>query len=201
MEIQKEAFSKIVQDPSKQFLLGFEYDRVLTLGKRAHLKELPPMLQSQFEVIPTDRGGLATLHSRGQLVIYPLVDLKNMNIGVRQFIQNLHSVSSEFLSQLGVQNHWDDDNPQGLFTQKGKIAFCGLRIRSGISTHGISININNQVQDFSLFPACGKCDAEITSVERELRAKNSLLRFSLSEAFEKWSSVWTQIQKENKITP
>ena len=190
MKIQNEALNRILQEPHQQALLGFEYDRVLTLGKRAHAKELPTSVHSQFDVIATDRGGLATLHSRGQLVIYPLVDLKNRNVGVRAFIQTLHAVSSNFLLELGIKNHWDFENPQGLFTQNGKIAFCGIRVRSGVSTHGMSINISNALEEFSLFPACGKCDAEVTSVKEERRKEGLGFDLSLEEAFEAWSNSW-----------
>lgn len=190
MKIQDEAFHEVSEDPRKQILLGFEYEKVLTLGKRARIEDLPSHVRSEFQVLSTERGGLLTLHSRGQLVIYPILNLREHSIGVREFIQNLHGVTSSFLTEMRVENHWDFENPQGLFTARGKIAFCGIRVKSGVSTHGISINIHNDLKEFSLFPACGKCDAEITSLEHErIESKG---RMSLSEAFDLWSHHWSR---------
>lgn len=148
-------------------ILGYEYDRVLTLGKRIDQEALlnEPALKGFF-LHSTDRGGLITLHNRGQLVIYPILPLRQMKLGVRDYLRLLCQTTEKVLQTCyGISSHWDANHPDGVFVGKEKIAFIGIRVDRGVSKHGISINIQNNTSEFRLFTACGQNSLMATSVQ------------------------------------
>lgn len=140
-----------VQNGHPGFLLGGELTFVVTQGLRGSDQEI---LNSDIKPIRTDRGGATTLHSPGQLVLYPVVDLRKNQTSVRQFITELLSVSQKSFLTLGMKTQINLQ-PVGLWTQKGKIGFCGIRVKNGITQHGIALNINNDLSLFSQIHSCG----------------------------------------------
>lgn len=139
----------------EESLLAFEYRPVITLGKR--LKEQRESLEVQYPNLPvviTERGGEITFHNPGQLVVYPIVNLSKRNIGVRDFVCLLERTTKEALASLQITCHSVEGAP-GLYTSKGKIMSIGLRVKRGISTHGIAVNISNDFSDFVHLACCG----------------------------------------------
>jgi lipoyl(octanoyl) transferase len=167
MKIQAEACNQI---------LGFEYDPVITLGKRAGLEEIKSI--QGFEVYETDRGGFATLHSPGQLVIYPVFNIRQKKISVTEFVKLLEQTTEAFLEDHGIQCVSGGDS--GVFTGLGKIAFIGIRVKSGVTQHGISINIKNDLKLFESIRPCGLSTRPLDSV------LNHGVDIPLSEAFQSW---------------
>lgn len=133
------------------FLLGGELDFVVTQGLRGTDQEI---LNSEIKPIKTDRGGATTLHSPGQLVLYPVVNLRKNQTSVSEFISELLMVSKKSFDLIGVKTQIQL-KPVGLWTEKGKIGFCGIRVKSGITQHGIALNINNDLSLFSQIHSCG----------------------------------------------
>lgn len=126
-------------------ILGLEHPFVITLGRRA--KEVPA-----GPVIRVERGGEATLHSPGQLVIYPIVKIRG-RIQVREWVELLQQVTARSLLAVGLET---SAGPHaGLWTSKGKIASMGLRITDGVSTHGLAINVCNDLSLFNRISPCG----------------------------------------------
>ena len=164
--IQEECLQKVLNFGSTK-ILGCEYDRVLTLGKRVPMEQLQNDFRlKQFSIHSTDRGGLITLHNRGQLVIYPLLSLREMALGVRDYLRVLCRTTEFFLRQhYGIESHWKFDHPDGLFVGNQKIAFIGIRVDRGISKHGISLNICNDTSEFGLFTACGQEGLSVTNIQ------------------------------------
>lgn len=152
------------------YIIGLEHPSVITLGIRGNSKEdvFFPFNSSQIPVVQVDRGGQATLHSPGQLVIYPILDLKELSWSVKDFIQDLLLTTQDLFSHLGVKTNLQLNDQTGLYTENGKIAFCGLRVKNGISFHGISINIKNDLSLFQCIRSCGVREAQLTSLEKEL---------------------------------
>lgn len=198
MDIQTQAYG-LVERSGFPVVLGFEYYPVITLGKRAEAQDellwKSEELQAQgFEVVETDRGGQATLHSPGQLVIYPLVPIRKLQISVRDFVALLEEATIQWLSKYQIQAYRKED--AGVFTDKGKIAFIGIRVENGITRHGISINVSNDLNLFGGIRACGKANRHLDSVfengiEIELRA-----------AFEAWILYFTnELLKKAKAPP
>lgn len=187
MEIQAQAY-KLVEMTGFPVVLGFEYYPVITMGKRAEaLKELqvsPEELQDKgFEIVETDRGGQATLHSPGQLVIYPLVPLTKLQISVRNFVSLLEEATILWLAKHKIKAFRKED--AGVFTDQGKIAFIGIRVDRGITRHGISINLSNDLDLFGGIKACGQALRALDSVFEHQ------IEMDLREAFNEWNLYFT----------
>ena len=133
---------------------GLEFNPVITLGKRgSEHQDLVSM--GSIPVLHVDRGGQATLHSPGQLVIFPMMDLRAHEMGVKRFIETLLVTTQKTLKDYGISSRIDLEQA-GIYTAQGKIAFVGLRIDQGVSRHGISINVSNDLELFKNIVPCGQ---------------------------------------------
>jgi lipoyl(octanoyl) transferase len=146
-------------DSPSESIIGLEHPLTISLGKRADpLRDIVVPMKRLKElnvaVVGSDRGGQTTLHSPGQLVIYPVVHLKARQMKVRDYVYLLEEVTQRFLADFGIVAHFRGDEP-GLHTNDGKIAFFGLRIQKGMSSHGLSINVNNDLSEFAMIRSCG----------------------------------------------
>ena len=147
------------------WLICLEHEPVVTLGKRGlpeHLVD-PDSLRSQgIEVFEIDRGGEATYHGPGQLVVYPVIELERLAMGVVDVVRGLADVISEALAEYGLAADYDTDHP-GVWTTDEephrKMASVGMRVRRGVSTHGAAINLDNDMRPFSMIVPCGMPDA------------------------------------------
>jgi lipoyl(octanoyl) transferase len=133
-------------------ILAFEYKEVLTLGRR--LKSSRFKTKFNGNIVETERGGEATFHNPGQLVVYPIINLRKRSIGPKDFVCLLEKSCISVFKELGIEVHRKEGRP-GLYTSKGKIMSIGLRIKNAVSTHGISVNISNSMEVFSGIPSCG----------------------------------------------
>lgn len=141
------------------FFIGFECPSCITLGLRGEKeKDLSGVVENyrkkEIEIVTIKRGGQATLHSPGQLVIYPVMDLLQWKVRPRDFLSILEKITQETLKEYGISAK-KQENSAGLFTQKGKIAFFGIHISSGVSQHGLAINVQNDLSLFDLIRSCG----------------------------------------------
>lgn len=166
------------QDPSKIVLLGCEHPLVYTLGRRASIQDL---LFSDLPAVQTDRGGQVTLHSPGQLVIYPIVNLAFWKLGVRDFVDLLLESTEATLKSWGVDTQRIDS--AGLVTEEGKIAFLGLRVDRGVTRHGLSLNISNDLSHFQSIIPCGQRGAAIDRLQRVVVPTPTL-----EQAFKSWQA-------------
>lgn len=173
---------QICATKNTQFILGLEHPQVMTLGLRAHHTPLNELCSMPWTdpVIKISRGGLATIHNPGQLVIYPIINLRENGLPVRGFVQNLFSTTQKTLKEFNIESTMDLCDQPGLYTAKGKIAFCGLQIRNGITMHGISINIHNDITVFSSFQSCGIAKSHIDSLAQHG------VTISTRDFFQKW---------------
>ena len=178
----------------KIFILGMEFCPVITLGLRAAqqsqelilIRPKEELVSESLAVETTDRGGLATVHSPGQLVIYPMLDLKHYRLGIKNFIDFLFACTSELLTRQGIVNHYDPEKP-GLYTDHGKIAFVGIKVDHGVVRHGISINVSNDLGLFDHILSCGiKCQHH-DKIENHLKLNES---HSLSLLFNEWIEIF-----------
>ena len=158
--LQQKNVQKVLSRERQEVIMGLEHPKVITLGKRGglvHLKDTP--------VIQTNRGGLATGHEPGQLVIYPIINIKQRQLRVREWVSMIEEACIVFLQALGLQPHRGEHS--GLWIEKNKIASIGLHIVQGVSMHGISMNINNTLSIFSNMEVCGSTDTTLTSLKKE----------------------------------
>ena len=129
-----------------------EHPAVFTLGlnaSRAHL-----LAPGDIPVVQIDRGGQVTYHGPGQLVIYPLIDIKRHALGVRQLVVALENAVIEYAAELGVTARGSRDAP-GVYVGNAKLASVGLRIRRGSSYHGMALNVSLDLEPFRRINVCG----------------------------------------------
>ncbi|MCB9027402.1 MAG: lipoyl(octanoyl) transferase LipB [Bdellovibrionaceae bacterium] len=171
-------------------VLGCEHPAVVTLGRRcegdAELRSSPAEIESQgIQLVKTQRGGHATLHSPGQLIIYPIISLKEIKLGVKDYMHMLMAVTSDVLAKRGVNTAFVTKTP-GLYTDKGKIAFFGIRVQGGVSSHGVSINVSNNLELFKNIRSCGKDSENFDSlISRDVNAQCQELFIEWFAEFEK----------------
>jgi len=127
-----------------------QHTPVVSCGRRT----LPAMLHvpDSIEIAATDRGGMATWHGPGQLVIYPIVPVAE---GIRVWVAFLLGITAATLRVCGVGEARKDEMQTGIFTSRGKIASFGIRVHNGISRHGIAINVDLQPNGFVYIDPCG----------------------------------------------
>ncbi len=161
LEEQKRLHQNALQS-SEDFILGQEHPNVITLGKRGRKEE--DLLQKNLPVFEIDRGGQATLHSPGQLVIYPILKINSYGLGVRAFIDLILEVSQRTLATMGCQTSRLPEGV-GLATDRGKIVFVGLRVSQGVTSHGLAINVSNNLELFKQIRPCGVSAQAMDSLE------------------------------------
>ena len=138
-----------------------EHPPVFTLGMaadRAHV-----LAAGDIPVVQTDRGGQVTYHGPGQLVVYPLVDIRRSGVSVRALVQHLEQSVIELLRPHGIAAQGRRDAP-GVYVQGRKLASVGMRIRRGASYHGLAFNVNMDLEPFSRINPCGYAGLQMTQL-------------------------------------
>lgn len=174
-QLQESAWQN-VKNGHSGIILGGEVDFVVTQGLRANPAHL---LNSSIKPVQTRRGGETTLHSPGQLVIYPVISLRERGLGVKQYIEALLEASTQTFRDFGILAEWRWD-PLGIWTSDGKIGFCGVQVRSGITQHGLALNLTNDLSHFGKIMSCGLQTAFYD------KAENHVAFMDLETFFEKW---------------
>lgn len=154
LELQDCSVQKVQRSESYAELLGLEHEPVITLGRKSSAEEDVIHAPQGFEVCRTSRGGKATLHEPGQLVIYPIANILKVSVGVKDFVQKSLEALSLTVREFGIQSRVDLQDP-GVFTPDGKIGFIGLQVTHGITRHGLSLNVSNPVDHFKSIRPCG----------------------------------------------
>ncbi|MFL0810950.1 MAG: lipoyl(octanoyl) transferase LipB [Agarilytica sp.] len=127
-------------------------------GKPEHV-----LAQSDIPLVQTDRGGQVTYHAPGQLITYFLLDLKRRKMGVRELVTLIENSVVSLLREFKLAASAKPDAP-GVYVNDSKIASLGLRVRKGCSYHGLAINVNMNLEPFSLINPCGYPGLEIVDV-------------------------------------
>ena len=134
---------------------------VYTLGQAGDPEHI--LNAGKIPVVQSDRGGQVTYHGPGQLVVYPLVDLRRYKLGVRSLVELLENVVILLLGEYGIEAASRRDAP-GVYVDDKKIAALGLRIRHSCSFHGLSLNIDMDLEPFSRINPCGYTGLEVTQI-------------------------------------
>lgn len=138
-----------------------EHPPVFTLGLNASREHL--LAPGEIPVIQIDRGGQVTYHGPGQLMIYPLIDLKRARLGVRSLVTALEQTVVDLSADFDIEASSRSDAP-GVYVRDKKIASVGLRVRRGASYHGMALNIEVDLEPFSRINPCGFSDLEVTDL-------------------------------------
>jgi len=140
-----------------------EHPPVFTMGLNASAEHL--LAPGEIPVVQIDRGGQVTYHGPGQLMIYPLIDLKRAGLGVRTLVTALEQSVVDFAKDLGITAASRPDAP-GVYVAGTKLASVGLRIRRGASFHGMALNIDVDLEPFSRINPCGFSQLQMTDLTR-----------------------------------
>jgi len=140
-----------------------EHPPVFTLGLNASREHL--LAPGDIQVIQIDRGGQVTYHGPGQLMIYPLIDLKRARLGIRDLVTALERSVVDLAAQYGIEATSRADAP-GVYVGGKKIASVGLRVRRWCSYHGMALNVDMDIEPYSRINTCGYADLEVTDLRR-----------------------------------
>ena len=138
-----------------------EHDAVFTLGTAADPSHV--LNPGNIPIIQTDRGGEVTYHGPGQLVIYFLLDIKTKKIGPKALVANLQNLIQNILQHYSIESSFVEGAP-GVYVGEKKIASIGLRISKGRTYHGISLNVDMDLEPFSRINPCGYEGLEVTQI-------------------------------------
>lgn len=138
-----------------------EHPPVFTLGMNAAPEHL--LAPGDIPVVQIDRGGQVTYHGPGQLVVYPLLDVRRAGLGVRQLVMALENAIIDLLASWNIEAVAKRDAP-GVYVNGRKVASIGLRIRRGSSYHGLAFNVAMDLQPFQRINPCGYRGLEVTDL-------------------------------------
>ena len=156
-------------------LLIVEHDPVVTLGQRGDRRGiLAPQVLDQLgiDVIKTERGGNVTYHGPGQVVAYPIVDLRHFRTDLRWYVERLEGAVIALLEKYGISACRDLQH--GVFTDRGKIASVGVHISRWVTMHGVAFNVATDPEQWRLIEPCGQPGAVATSMAEHLGVAPSL---------------------------
>ena len=149
-------------------LLLLEHPPVITLGRGGKVENVlwsPQMLAARgFELFETDRGGDVTYHGPGQIVGYPIVDLKPDRKDVRKYVASVEEIMIRVAAEYGIAAHRVAGRI-GVWTPAGKLGAVGVHISRWITSHGFAFNVRTDLTDFSAIVPCGIDDASVASLQ------------------------------------
>lgn len=139
-----------------------EHDPVFTLGQAGRPEHV--LAPGDIPVLQVDRGGQVTYHGPGQLVVYPLLDLRRLKLGVRDYVQRIEQAVIDTLGGWDIVAARHDGAP-GVYVDGAKIAALGIRVRRGCSFHGLAFNVAMDLEPFRRINPCGFQGLPVTSVQ------------------------------------
>ncbi len=174
-------------------LLSLEHEPVVTLGRSAKTEDLLLSAEEReklgVEVYAVERGGAATYHGPGQLVLYPILDLRALGLGLREYVHGLEDVMIRTGKALGVELLRRPGYP-GAWHAQGKVGFVGVHVRGWVSLHGLALNVNLNPNGFRWIVPCGMTDVLVVSLSDllgralEVQEVEPLALAAFSEVFE-----------------
>jgi lipoyl(octanoyl) transferase len=170
---QKELHRSCVNGTSGDTVLITEHNPVVTLGR---LSKHDAVIDAGYldsrgiPVVRTDRGGQATYHSPGQLVMYPVMDMRRFSRDLGKYLDFLEKFTLDLLSDMKVAGRLVRGK-RGVFVEDRKVASIGIGVKNWVSYHGLSVNICNDLEPFSLISVCGEKSAKVSSIEKESGVK------------------------------
>lgn len=189
IELQHRLVRERFEEKIGDVLLMLEHPSTITLGKHARPENIllasHTLKEKGIAVYASDRGGDVTLHCPGQLIIHPVMDLRDHPGGLHGYINDLEETALRVVQSYGIQAERWNEHP-GLWVDGRQLAAIGLRFSHGISMHGLALNVNADLASFSAVNLCGLPGKTATSIAGESANKDvSMLevRQRMAEAF------------------
>lgn len=139
-----------------------EHDPVFTLGQAGKPEHV--LMPGEIPVIHVDRGGQVTYHGPGQIVAYPLLDLKRLKVGVREYVDRIEQAVIDTLADWNIVAARREGAP-GVYVNGAKVAALGIRVRRGCTFHGLAFNIAMDLEPFHRINPCGYAGLQVVSME------------------------------------
>jgi len=160
---EMQQFTNTRDDTTRDEIWFCQHQPVFTLGLNSAPEHL--LAPGDIPVVQIDRGGQVTYHGPGQLMIYPLIDIRRANISVRGLVTALEQCVVDLAAEFDLQAASRRDAP-GVYVNDVKLASVGLRIRRGASFHGMALNVDMDLEPFSRINTCGFANLEVTDLHR-----------------------------------
>jgi lipoate-protein ligase B len=168
---QREAAHKLRFGAGSEMLYLLEHPPVVTMGRRATgdhvLFPAEELTRRGVELVETDRGGDVTFHGPGQVVGYPILDLRKRGLGAHTYLRFLEGILVGVLAGFSIEA-FRDPLYTGVWTKSGKIAAMGIRVSGGVSLHGFALNVNTDLSYFGLIVPCGIQGRSVASMQKVL---------------------------------
>ena len=183
----EELVKKVSEDINKEEIWFLEHNKVFTAGSSTP-KEFNKNKINNIEVLKVNRGGKITYHGPGQMIIYPIINIKFRKLNLIEYINQIEEICIDVFQDNQIELFSKKEKNRGLWVKSEiglkKIIFIGLRYSKGVIHHGLSINFNNDLEDFRKIDPCGLHGKEISSL-KELKIpynKNKIVK-ELKETF------------------
>ena len=154
-------FTDARDDDTVDELWLVEHEPVFTLGQAGRPEHV--LAPGTIPVLQVDRGGQVTYHGPGQIVAYPLLDLRRLKIGVRDYVHRIEQAVIDTLADWNIGARRREGAP-GVYVDEAKVAALGIRVRRGCSFHGLAFNIAMDLEPFSRINPCGYAGLRVTSM-------------------------------------
>ena len=156
-----QAFTDARGDDTTDELWLVEHDPVFTLGQAGKPEHV--LMPGEIPVLHVDRGGQVTYHGPGQIVAYPLLDLKRLKIGVRDYVCRIEQAVIDTLAEWNIEGQRRDGAP-GVYVGDAKIAALGIRVRRGCTFHGLAFNVAMDTEPFRRINPCGYAGLQVVAM-------------------------------------
>lgn len=189
-DLQERLVQRIAAGEEEETVLLLQHPHVYTIGRTGSADNL--LAHSDFdgnpvELVRINRGGDATYHGPGQLVGYPLLDLRRRGRDVHRYLRDLEEVLIRTATAFGVEA-FRRQGFTGVWTRRGKLASIGVGVRRWVTIHGFALNVGTDLRYFELINPCGIVDCPMTSLSRLVGAP-----VAVSESIERVKAVWPEV--------
>ncbi len=158
-------------------IMLLEHPPVITMGVRSKSENLyvdsMTLNHHNIDLIQSNRGGDITYHGPGQLVVYPIMNLEQLDYGVKSYVRQLEETVIQSLASYHILSNRKEGYP-GVWVESQKIAAIGCKISQNVSMHGFALNVNTNLDHFSFINPCGLTGMGVTSMEKLLKEKQSM---------------------------
>lgn len=185
---QRRLLNEIKTNGAEDHIIVTEHFPVMTIGRIGSRKNLRVsedfLLSRNIEVLEVDRGGDITYHGPGQIVVYPIIDLKKQKRDLHKYLRLLENVAIALLQEYSIRGYRVEGRT-GVWTDSGKIASIGIGVSSWVTYHGLALNVDCDLIPFRWINPCGFKDIKITSMKKLTTTKihKALIKERLIDEF------------------
>jgi lipoate-protein ligase B len=180
-ELQRRLHHQRVEGRIPDLLLLLEHPPTITIGRSGSLGNVlissKQMVQAGIPLFFIDRGGDVTYHGLGQLVGYPILDLRDQGGDLHLYVRNLEEVMIRTLRDFSIQADSDESHP-GVWVKGEEVGAIGLSVKKWVSMHGFALNVNTDLDHFAFIHPCGFSDKRATSMSKVIGRKISTAEVS-----------------------